>query len=212
MAAVLKVYRIRRFTVDTIREALQTPAVHVAPGTVEAASAHIALLLPRLRLLHEQRTKVAGRIDALLEELCKEDGPGEHRDITILRSLPGVGRVVAATVLAEAARPLAERDYQLLRAHGGIAPVTRQSGKRSPPGQQRQRPVHENQQSGHDGEDLVHARSTARFGMVYGQPEVEPIKRSPKYRVAMVRPGTGGVYRKFRPYLSLAPQVIRGLL
>jgi hypothetical protein len=33
VAAVLKVHRIRRFTVDPIREALQTPAVHVAPGT-----------------------------------------------------------------------------------------------------------------------------------------------------------------------------------
>jgi transposase len=129
VAAVLKAYRIRRFTVEAIREALQTPAVHVASGTVEAASAHIALLLPRLRLLHEQRTSVAARIEALLEELGQEDVPGEHRDVTILRSLPGVGRLVAATVLAEAARPLAERDYQTLRAHGGIAPVTRQSGK-----------------------------------------------------------------------------------
>jgi transposase len=44
--------------------------------------------------------------------------------------LPGVGRVVAATVLAEAAEALAERDYQTLRAHGGIAPVTRKSGKK----------------------------------------------------------------------------------
>ncbi len=129
VAAVLKVYRVRRFTVATIREALQTPALHVAPGTVEAASAHSALLLPRLRLLHEQRTKVATRIEALLEELSTEEVPGEHRDATILRSLPGVGRVVAATVLAEAARPLTERDYQTLRAHGGIAPVTRKSGK-----------------------------------------------------------------------------------
>jgi len=130
VAAVLKVYRVRRVTAETIRDTLQTSALHVAPGTVEAASAHIALLLPRLRLLQEQRTAVAGRIEALLEELGKEEVPGEHRDVTILRSLPGVGRVVAATVLAEAARPLAERDYQTLRAHGGIAPVTRQSGKR----------------------------------------------------------------------------------
>jgi len=129
VAAVLKVYRVRRFTVETIREVLQTPTVHVAPGTVEAASAHIALLLPRLRLLHEQRTRVAARIEALLAELGKEDIPGEPRDVTIFRSLPGVGRLVAATVLAEAARPLAERDSQTLRAHGGIAPVTRQSGK-----------------------------------------------------------------------------------
>ena len=129
VTAVLKVYRVRRFTVESIRGALQTPAVHVAPGTVEAASAHIALLLPRLRLLQEQRAAVARRIEALLDELGQEAIPGEHRDVTILRSLPGVGRVVAATVLAEAARPLAARDYQTLRAHGGIAPVTRQSGK-----------------------------------------------------------------------------------
>ena len=102
--AVLKVHRVRRFTLERIREALQTPAVHVAPGTVEAASAHIALLLPRLRLLQEQRIAVARRIEALLEDLGQEAIPGEHRDVTILRSFPGVGRVVAATVLAEAAR------------------------------------------------------------------------------------------------------------
>lgn len=130
VAAVLKVYRVRRFTVESIREALQTPAVPVAPGTVEAASAHIALLLPRLRLLQEQHTSVARRIEVLLEDLGREAIPGEPRDVTILRSLPGVGRVVAATVLAEAAQPLAERDYQTLRAHGGIAPVTRKSGKK----------------------------------------------------------------------------------
>lgn len=130
VAAVLKVYRIRRVTVDAIRAALQSPPVHVAPGTAEAASAHMALLLPRLRLLHAQRTQVATRMEALLEELGAEEIPGEHRDATILRSLPGVGRVVAATMLAEAGRPLAERDYQTLRAHGGLAPVTRQSGKK----------------------------------------------------------------------------------
>src|SRR5262245_14315715 len=130
VAVVLKGYGVRRFTVKTIREALQTPAVHVAPGTVEAANAHIALLLPRLRLLQQQGTVVARRIEALLEDLGPEAVPGAPRDVTILRSLPGVGRVVAATVLAEAAQPLAERDYQTLRAHGGIAPVTRKSGKK----------------------------------------------------------------------------------
>jgi len=56
VAAVLKVYRVRRFTVKCLRETLQTPPVHVAPGTVEAARAHIALLLPRLRLLQDQGT------------------------------------------------------------------------------------------------------------------------------------------------------------
>lgn len=53
----------------------------------------------------------------------------KHRDVTLLLSLPGVGRVIAATMLAEASQPLADRDYHALRACGGTAPVTRQSGK-----------------------------------------------------------------------------------
>ncbi len=50
--------------------------------------------------------------------------------MTILLSLPGVGRIVAATMLAEAPQPLAERDSHALCSYAGAAPVTRQSGKR----------------------------------------------------------------------------------
>lgn len=131
VSAVLKVHRIRRAAAETVHAAVQVPPLRVAPGTIEAAAVHIAVLLPQLRLLHDQRHRtVGGRIDAVLADLAQEDGTGEHRDVTVLRSLPGVGRLVAATMLAEAARPLAERDYQTLRAHTGAAPVTRQSGKR----------------------------------------------------------------------------------
>jgi transposase len=131
VSAVLKVHRIRRVTAETVQAAVQVPPLRVAPGTIQAVGAHIAVLLPQLRLGHEQRHRTVGRqIDAVLAELAKEDVAGEHRDVTVLRSLPGVGRLVAATVLAEAARPLAERDYQTLRAQAGVAPVTRQSGKR----------------------------------------------------------------------------------
>jgi transposase len=49
--------------------------------------------------------------------------------VTILRSLPGVGRIVLATLLAEASQPLRRRDYQGLRTLSGIAPVTKRSGK-----------------------------------------------------------------------------------
>jgi transposase len=129
--AVLKGHRIRRVTAETVHAAVQIPPLRVAPGTSEAAGTHIAVLVPQLRLVHDQRHRTVGRrIDAVLAELAKEDVAGEHRDVTVLRSLPGVGRLVAATVLAEAAQPLAERDYQTLRAQAGTAPVTRQSGKR----------------------------------------------------------------------------------
>ena len=53
----------------------------------------------------------------------------EHRDIPVLLSLPGVGRIITATMLAEGAHILSLRDYHALRAHAGIAPVTKQSGK-----------------------------------------------------------------------------------
>ena len=44
----------------------------------------------------------------------------------ILRSIPGVGRTVLATLLTEAHDPLRRRDYPALR---GSAPVTKRSGK-----------------------------------------------------------------------------------
>lgn len=132
VAAVLKVHRIRRLTPDTVHGALQAPPLRVAPGTLDAAWTHIAVLLPRLQLVHDQRHRTVGaRLDAVLAALAQEEVAGEHRDVTILRSLPGVGRLVAATVLAEASRLLAERDYQTLRTHAGAAPVTRQSGKKA---------------------------------------------------------------------------------
>ncbi|MEW6301802.1 MAG: IS110 family transposase [Thermodesulfobacteriota bacterium] len=130
VGAVLKAHRIRRLDVERVHAALQTPPLRVAPGTIDAVCAHIGVLLPRLRLVHDQRHHTVGtRIDAVLAALGQEEVRGEHRDATILQSLPGVGRLIAATVLAEGARPLADRDYQTLRKHGGVAPVTRKSGK-----------------------------------------------------------------------------------
>ena len=69
----------------------------------------------------------------LMEEVvtATSDAPEAQvlRDVSVLRSFPGIGRVVAGALLAEAAHPLQQRDYHAIRAHGGIAPVTRQSGK-----------------------------------------------------------------------------------
>ena len=130
---LLREHRIRRLRAEEVVAALRAPALSVAPGVVEAATEHIALLLPRLRLVHTLRQRCGARIEALLDDLQaaqdEDEEQGEHRDVEILRSLPGVGRVVAATVLAEASGALAERDYHGLRALAGIAPITKQSGK-----------------------------------------------------------------------------------
>ncbi len=130
--ALLARQRIRRLSADAVHAALQEPALPVAAGTVEAAGAHVGLLLPRLQLVHAQRVQCEHRLERLLKMLAAPaDGADqqEHRDVTILRSWPGLGRLVAATMLAEAPQPLAARDYQTLRAQAGAAPVTRQSGK-----------------------------------------------------------------------------------
>src|SRR5262249_1839817 len=115
---------------DQVLAVLRSTPLRVAPGTVEAASAHVALLIPRLELIDRQRRDCARRIEHLLDALATTGEYQGHRDVTILRSLPGVGRVVAATMLAEASRLLAARDYHGLRTQAGVAPVTRQSGKR----------------------------------------------------------------------------------
>lgn len=130
LRALLARYRLRRITGDMLYETLQARSVTLTPGAAEAAAEHVELLLPRLRLVHEQRQQWERRRDALLDALgTPVDGRQEHRDVTILRSLPGVGRVVAATMLAEAWGLLAARDYQSLRAQSGVAPITKQSGK-----------------------------------------------------------------------------------
>ncbi|HTX66973.1 MAG TPA: IS110 family transposase [Opitutaceae bacterium] len=130
VVTLLREHRIRRVTADEVLTALRRPPLTVAPGTIEAAGAHIALLLPRLELAAAQRRACAAQLDTLLATLAAAGEQRGHRDVTILRSFPGVGRTVAATMLAEAAQLLASRDYHRLRAYGGAAPVTHQSGTR----------------------------------------------------------------------------------
>ena len=131
---VLRAHRIRRLTTDDVVTALRQPTLAVAPGVAEAVEMRIASMVPQLVLIHEQRTRAERQIDRLLEKLAapeaSEDELREHRDVEILRSLPGVGRMVTATMLTEATGPLAARDYDTLRAHAGTAPVTKRSGKR----------------------------------------------------------------------------------
>ena len=134
---VLRAHRIRRLGPDEVLGLLKQAPLAVAPGTTEAAAAHIRTLVPRLQLVNRQLKEAHRRLDALCAALAgtddEETAPGhegEQHDVTILRSLPGVGRIVLATLLAEAWEPLQARDYHALRALCGVAPVTKRSGKR----------------------------------------------------------------------------------
>ena len=131
----LRTHRIRRLTAEDVVAALRQPRLTVAPGVPDAVAIRVAALIPQLRVVHDQRTTAERQIDRLLEQLAAAETPDgeprEHRDVEILRSLPGVGRMVTATMLTEAAGPLADRDYLTLRTHAGAAPVTKRSGKRA---------------------------------------------------------------------------------
>jgi transposase len=131
---LLKRHRIRRLSAADVLERLRTPAIPLAPGTVSAATAHLEAVAKRLDLVNRQMLAVDERLDYLTESLAgaqegaEGQGP-EPCDVTILRSLPGVGRIVLATLLAEAFEALRRRDYQALRCLAGVAPVTKRSGK-----------------------------------------------------------------------------------
>jgi transposase len=134
---LLKHHRIRRLSAAQVLERLRVEAITVAEGTVTAVTAHLATLTARLELVNRQIAKADTELDRLIERLA-QDAPTDpaparqavgQRDVTILRSLPGVGRIVLATLLAEASEALRRRDYHALRCLSGIAPVTRRSGK-----------------------------------------------------------------------------------
>jgi transposase len=131
VAAQLRRHHIRRLTVAQVLETLRAPALPVSSATISAAVAAIALMLPQLRLVHAQRVACGHRMDDLLKELART--PAEpnrpYSDAAILGSLPGVGRIVLARVLTEAAEAIRLRDWNRLRALGGSAPITKQSGK-----------------------------------------------------------------------------------
>jgi transposase len=147
VARILKTHRIRRLDAERVRSILQEPPLPSAPGVTEAATGHIRLLLPRIRLLNSQIKAVHAEIDALCQRLAgpqmiepggepggepRESVPGqtiEQRDVAILHSVPGVGRIVGATLLAEASELLRRRDYHAIRTLAGQAPVTKRSGK-----------------------------------------------------------------------------------
>ena len=133
IARVLTAHRIRRLDAATVLKTLRETPLFVAPGTTQAACAHIRSLAARLHLVNRQVKEAQQNLDRLCAQIEGEENASGQSfgqcGVTILRSWPGIGRINLATLLAEAAEPLRRRDYHALRALAGVAPVTRQSGK-----------------------------------------------------------------------------------
>ncbi|HEY7838505.1 MAG TPA: hypothetical protein VIC54_07905 [Terriglobales bacterium] len=105
-------------------------------ASFQRSGGQIKLLLPVIAAWAAQGRAADAQIQTLREELtaAEPDTPNEcqHRDLNIIRSLPGVGTRVAATMLAEAHQALARRDHHALRAHASVA-RSRAIAARPPP-------------------------------------------------------------------------------
>ena len=133
---LLKRRRVRTVSAQDVLDRLREPAIAVAPGTTEAAVAHIEVIIKRLQLVNDELSNAHRQMERLTAAVAEaqenpESNPGvvPQRDVAILASLPGVGRTVLATLLTEAHEPLMRRDHHALRCLCGVAPVTRRSGK-----------------------------------------------------------------------------------
>ncbi|MFO0642389.1 MAG: IS110 family transposase [Polyangiaceae bacterium] len=129
--SILKAHRIRRHSPELVKTTLTTRPLSVGAGVAEAAEVRVRSLIARLRLVHDELRNCERRVDELFEALAREAAAGVPSDAQIVRSIPGVGPVVGATLLVEAEASIRERDYRTLRALAGVAPVTRATGKRS---------------------------------------------------------------------------------
>lgn len=134
VARLLKAHRVRCHDADAVLAILRAPPPAVSQATIAAASAHVRALLKSIRLAAGQLKEAHVMLDRLTTALAEPEespsGQTVQRDAAILRSSPGIGTIVLATLLTEAPQAVREQDYHALRCNGGIAPVTRQSGKR----------------------------------------------------------------------------------
>jgi len=110
-------------------DALQAPALRTAPGVNESSKRHLLSLIARWQLTDAEKSKVVLEIDRLLKAF-RPQNENEHSTVAIIQSLPGAGTIITATMLSEANQLLQQRDYSTLRCKSGVAPVTRQSGKK----------------------------------------------------------------------------------
>lgn len=103
-----------------IRSALQAPQLEAPPLVAAAQAANVSALVAVIATLGEQITTLEAELT---------DAFGRHPDAEILRSLPGLGDVLGARVLAEFGdAPDRYVDARARRNYAGTAPITRASG------------------------------------------------------------------------------------
>jgi len=103
-----------------IRAALRSPQLAAPALMVEAQAANTVALVAVITTMREQIARLGAELSEAFER---------HPDAEILRSLPGLGAILGARVLAESGdAPDRYVDARARRNYAGTAPITRASG------------------------------------------------------------------------------------
>ncbi len=128
---LLRRNRVRRIDAEEVLGILRGRKINVNGATTRSCVAHIRTIIERMKVADRQLKETQDSIRRVIETMnskLRTEGEGST-DIEILRSIPGVGTVVLASLVAEAWDLIRRRGLKALRCLGGTAPVTRQSGK-----------------------------------------------------------------------------------
>jgi len=107
-------------TAAKIKTALASEQLNARPGVVPAYAASASALIAVL-------TTMVAQTEVLAEQV--EQGFGQHPDVEIYRSQPGLGPILGARVLAEFGDdPDRYLDARSRKNYSGMSPITRASG------------------------------------------------------------------------------------
>ena len=123
--------RVRRTDAEEVLGTLRGDKMNINQATTQSCVSHIRSVVERMKVVDRQLVETKDSIREVIEtmnEKLKAEGEGAT-DIEILKSIPGMGDTVLATLIGEAWDLIRRRDIKALRCLGGVAPVTRQSGK-----------------------------------------------------------------------------------
>lgn len=134
---LLKLHKVRRIDARGVKEILGSKEMDVSEATVKGCVMRIKSIVERLEILFRQIRETDRQMDHLISSFSQKNREQKQReqegnkpsDIEILRSVPGVGRVVLSTLIGESYELLCRRNEMALRNLTGVAPVTRRSGK-----------------------------------------------------------------------------------
>ncbi len=130
---ILKNHRIRRISAEGVVAILRSKEISLPEAIVQSRVAHVRTLAERMKIIDRQMKETVKLADDMVNSIelrqKAQVRKGKPTDIEILRSIPGIGRIILITLLAEAYDLIRRRDYKALRCLAGVAPVTKQSGK-----------------------------------------------------------------------------------